>query len=366
MRNRLHTLSFALLGCAAFIGMLPQAAGQAGADTTVYQVVDDPARFPGCEALDTTVEFKRQCASQQLLAFVYQNVRYPQEALEKNIEGSVVLTFVVEKDGKISSPRIIKDIGGGCGLEALRVIGAMNEVGVVWTPAKNKGQVVRSVVNLPVRFRIKEAPPFTISAYGDSVYTRFDEALEYIGGPDSLAAYLNTRLKYPPSGNDSCRVGNIDIQLLVQANGDVRILDLTDYNDLGFDFWYEAIDAATSTLGKWKPALYQGRKVPAAFDISLAFTPTAEACKTIVDKFDLAARLINEGSTLFEQEKQEEGLAKMNEAIALFPNHAGLLLVRGQAYLDMNKLTEACVDLSKARRISLITWYDNILPLICR
>lgn len=365
MRKSLYPLLW-LFCCIAFIAAHPTAIGQTTGDTAVYQVVEDPARFPGCEAVDSTVEFKRQCASQQLLAFVYQNVRYPQEALEKNIEGSVVLTFVVEKDGRISSPKIIKDIGGGCGIEALRVIGAMNEAGVVWTPAKHKGQVVRSVVNLPVRFRIKEAPAFTITAYGDSVYTRFDEALAYEGGEETLAAYLDNRLKYPPAGNDSCRVGNIDIQMLVQANGDVRILDLTDYNDLGFDFWYEAIDAATSTLGKWKPAVYQGRKVPSAFDISLSFTPTVEACKTVVEKFDLAGRLINEGAALFDQEKQEEGLAKMGEAIALFPNHAGLLLVRGQAYLDMNKLAEACADLSKARRIALVKWYDNILPLICR
>ncbi|NUQ25722.1 MAG: energy transducer TonB [Saprospiraceae bacterium] len=365
MRKSLHPLLW-LFCCIAFIAVQPTAIGQTAGDTTIYQVVEDPARFPGCEAVDSTVEFKRQCASQQLLAFVYQNVRYPQEALEQNIEGSVVLTFVVEKDGRISSPKIIKDIGGGCGIEALRVIGAMNEAGVVWTPAKNKGQVVRSVVNLPVRFRIKEAPAFTITAYGDSIYTRFDEALAYEGGEEALAAYLDSRLKYPPVGNDSCRVGNIDIQLLVQANGDVRIVDLTDYNDLGFDFWYEAIDAATSTLGKWKPAVYQGRKVPSAFDISLSFTPTIDACKTVVEKFDLAGRLINEGATLFDQEKQEEGLAKMGEAIALFPNHAGLLLVRGQAYLDMNKLAEACADLSKARRIALVKWYDNILPLICR
>ncbi len=365
MRKSLHFLSWLLCGIAC-IALTTAAAAQTAGDTTIYQVVEDPARFPGCEALDTTVEFKRQCASQQLLAFIYQNVRYPQEALEKNIEGSVVMTFVVEKDGKISAPRILKDIGGGCGLEALRVVGAMNEAGVVWTPAKNKGKIVRSIVNLPVRFRIKEAPPFSITASGDSVYTRFDEALEFIGGPEALAKYLDERLKYPQSGNDSCRVGNIDIQLLVQANGDVRVLDLTDYNSLGFDFWYEATNAATSTLGRWKPAVYQGRKVPAAFDISLAFTPTNEACKTVVEKFDLAARLINEGAGLFEQEKQEEGLAKMNEAIALFPDHAGLLLVRGQAYLDMNRLAEACADLSKARSIAQITWYDNILPLICR
>lgn len=339
---------------------------QVANDTTIYQTVEEAPLFPGCEKLDTTIEAKRNCSSQQVLAFIYQNVRYPQEAIEKNIEGTVVLTFVIEKDGTISAPRILKDIGGGCGLEAFRVVAQMNEAGVRWTPGKNKGKVVRSQFNLPVRFKIKEAPPFITNIYGDTVYTRFDQPLVYEGGEQALADFLNVRLKYPAKYKDSCQVGNIDVQILVRPNGDVRILDLTDYNNLGFDFWYEAIDASTATLGKWTPAVYQDRKVPSGFEISLSFSPTAEACKAIADKYDLATKLINEGSALYGEGKQEEGLAKMSESIALFPDHAGLLIVRGQAYLDMNKLPEACADLSKARRIALIDWYDSVLPLICR
>lgn len=339
---------------------------QAVGDTTIYQTQEEQPLFPGCEKLDTTIEVIRQCASQQLLGFIYQNVRYPQEALNQKIEGTVVLTFVVEKDGTISSPKIVKDIGGGCGLEALRVVGQMNEVGVRWIPGKNKGQPVRSLFSLPVRFRIKEAPPFVVSAYRDTIYTRFDEPLDYITGQDSLAAYLDRRLKYPASGIEKCMVGNIDIQLLVFPTGEVRINDLTDYNDLGFDFWYEAIDAATSTYGKWKPAVFEGRKVTAAFDVSLAFTPTDAGCKSVTEQYTKATNLINEGADLLEKGSQAEGLAKMDEAITMFPDHAGFLLVRGQAYLDMNKLVEACADLSKARRIALVNWYDSVLPLICK
>ena len=107
----------------------------------------------------------------------------------------------------------------------------------------------------------------------DTVYTRFDTPLDYEGGLDQLNVYLADRLEYPPSGNDSCSIGNIQVQVLIQPNGDVKILDVTDFNDLGFDFWYESIDAATSTLGKWKPAVFEGRNVPAAFDITMNFSP---------------------------------------------------------------------------------------------
>jgi Gram-negative bacterial TonB protein C-terminal len=85
------------------------------ADTTIYSVVEEMPRFPGCEAMDTTIQVKTQCAQASLLSFFYDNISYPLEARQNGNEGMVVLTFVVEKDGTIHNPTILKDIGGGCG-----------------------------------------------------------------------------------------------------------------------------------------------------------------------------------------------------------------------------------------------------------
>jgi tetratricopeptide (TPR) repeat protein len=155
------------------------------------------------------------------------------------------------------------------------------------------------------------------------------------------------------------------VQLLVRADNTVGILNITDYNDLGFDFWYEAIDACTSTYGKWTPAQYQGRPVNAALDVSLAFSPQAAACQTVVTQYERASALAEEGATLYNEEKTEEGLAKMSEALALFPRDGKLLLLRGQAYLDLNRIDEACKDLKLARSITLVDWYNGVLQL-CR
>lgn len=337
----------------------------AQSDTTVYKVAEEMPRFPGCEQLDTTAAAKAACAQQQLLSFVYGNIIYPMEARQNGNEGQVVVSFVVEQDGSLSSPRILKDIGGGCGLEVLRVINLMNEMNVRWTPGRIGGKVVRTNFNLPVRFKLEEEPPFAV-VQGDTVYTRFDEPLSYIGGDEALIKWLQEKIDYPPSGNDSCLIGTIDVQILVRANGDVRIFDLTDFANLGNDFWYEAIDASTSTLGKWKPAVYEGHPVPATYDLTLYFEPTAPSCKTVIDNFKRATDLANEGSQLFNDGKQDEGLEKMTEAVALFPNNANFLFLRGQAYLDMNRLEEACADLSRARGIALNDWYSGVLPIICR
>lgn len=333
-------------------------------DTTIYQTVEDPPRFPGCEQLDTTMAFIAQCANANLLNFIYSNIRYPQKAIENDIEGTVVVRFIVEPDSTVSSPEIIRDIGEGCGVEVLRVVELINQAGAKWKPGKMKGQPVRTYFTLPVKFRLEELPAYTMAGR-DTIYTRFDTPLDYKGGLEQLNTYLADRLAYPPSGNDSCQIGNIQVQVLIQGNGDVKVLDIIDFNDLGFDFWYESIDAATSTLGQWIPATYEGRKVPAAFDITMNFSPEDDACKLIVEQYKEAAEKVNEGATLYNDGKQEEGIAKMTEAIELFPEDANFLLARGQAYLDMSSFAEACSDLSQARRISLIKWYDNVLNLIC-
>lgn len=356
VKRIIHTL-FAL-------GLLVSVQAQT-ADTTIYVAVEEMPRFPGCEMLDTTAVVKQQCASQALLSFMYNNIRYPQQAQQEGIEGTVVLSFVVEPDSTISNLSVRKDIGGGCGVEAMRVASQMNNIGVRWSPGKKGGKLVRTQFNLPIRFKIEEPLPYNL-VNGDTIYIQFDEALAFVGGPDSLSNYLNRRLRYPESVQDTCIVGQLEVNVLVHPNKTVRILDITDYNNLGFDFWYEAVAATTSTYGKWKPAVYQGREVPASFTLNMAFTPDNATCQTTVDQYNLAMQLANEGAQLFNEEKQEEGLAKMSEAVAMFPDDANLLILRGQAYLDMDRMGEACIDLSKARDITLLDWYDNLLPFICR
>jgi hypothetical protein len=335
------------------------------ADTTIYQAVEEMPRFPGCEMLDTTAEVKARCATQQLLNFMYNNIRYPQEAIREEIEGMVVMNFVVEKDSTISNLKIVKDIGGGCGLEAMRVAAQMNDIGILWTPGKKDGKAVRTQFTLPIRFKIEEPLPYVVVGL-DTIYTQYDEPLSFAGGPDSLASYLNRRLQYPDSVTDTCIVGRLEVEVLVQPNKNVRILDITDYNNLGFDFWYEAVAATTSTYGKWTPAVYEGRAVPASFSLAMAFTPENDACKTVVERYNDATQLAEEGSILAGEEKYDEAIAKMTQALEMFPEDGNFLILRGQTYLDANRMGEACTDISKARDITLIDWYDNILPLLCR
>lgn len=362
--QRFALLSNLLFGSLLFLISFP-AHSQSPADTTIYKVVEEMPRFPGCENPDSTAEAKQRCAERRLLEFVNQNIEYPLEARQKGFEGTVVVSFVVEKDGALSQITILRNVEGGCGDEAVRVVNLMNIAGLRWVPGKKEGKPVRVQFNLPVKFKLEEALPYVL-IQGDTVYTEFEKPLEYIGGNQALSDYLGKSIKYPASGTEKCLIGEIDIQVLVYPNADVRITQMTDYQDLGFDFWFEAAYAASGTIGKWQPAEYEGRKVASAYDLTVSFVPTAASCKTRIDNYTKANQLADEGEKIYNEGKQEDGIAKISEALALFPDHAAFLFMRGQAYLNQNKFAEACSDLSKGRQIAMVNWFDNILSVICR
>ena len=106
------------------------------ADETVYAFTEDDASFPGGE--------------EALYAYLNKNLQYPELARESNITGTVVIKFVVEKDGSITKASILREIGGGCGKEALRVVKNMPK----WKPGKKEGHAVRSEFTLPVTFEL--------------------------------------------------------------------------------------------------------------------------------------------------------------------------------------------------------------------
>jgi TonB family protein len=102
----------------------------------VMNFVETPPQFPGGAAA--------------LLKFLSENLKYPPLAKENGIEGRVILNFIVEKDGSLSDVRIVRDIGGGCGKEAVRLVQAMPK----YLPGKQNGQAVRVKYTLPVAFKL--------------------------------------------------------------------------------------------------------------------------------------------------------------------------------------------------------------------
>jgi protein TonB len=102
----------------------------------IFVFVEEYPSYPGGE--------------EALYKYLSQNIQYPDVARDNNITGTVVIRFVVEKDGSITKAAIAREIGGGCGKEALRVVNSMPK----WKPGKQSGKAVRTEFTLPVQFQL--------------------------------------------------------------------------------------------------------------------------------------------------------------------------------------------------------------------
>ena len=112
-------------------------------------------RFPGCEDMSGSDDEKKKCAEGKMLAYIYENLKYPAIARENGIEGRAILQFVVDKDGSVADVKIARDPGAGTGDAAKKVILGMNSMGAKWIPGKQRGRAVRVLYTLPVLFRLE-------------------------------------------------------------------------------------------------------------------------------------------------------------------------------------------------------------------
>lgn len=102
----------------------------------VYDVVEQMPSFPG--------------GISGLRTYLNQNIRYPAEAQENCVQGRVVVSFVVGKDGHISDVTVLRSVDPSLDKEAVRVIRNMPR----WTPGKQGGEPVKVRYNVPVSFRL--------------------------------------------------------------------------------------------------------------------------------------------------------------------------------------------------------------------
>lgn len=116
-------------------------AKEAPADSTakeeVFMVAEQMPEFPG--------------GMKELLKFLQDNLKYPENAMKNNVQGRVIVQFVVEKDGTPTEFKVLRSVDPDLDAEALRVMKAMPK----WKPGMQKGQVVRVKFTVPVSFKLQ-------------------------------------------------------------------------------------------------------------------------------------------------------------------------------------------------------------------
>ncbi|MFK7775452.1 MAG: energy transducer TonB [Saprospiraceae bacterium] len=200
----------------------------------IFRVVED---FPvplGCE-LEKTNETKKICAEEKLQEYIYQNFVYPEMAKKNEIEGEVIIQFLLSKDGAVSQPQIVQDIGGGCGEEIYRVVNEMPK----WkmsSAAKSMGEIESVQYILPVKFSIpenekikpkprREGPTFKIKIIKPrfpGCEDRLTEEERISCSKEKMYAFIQKHLRYPPEAKDKGISGEVILHFFIEADGNIR------------------------------------------------------------------------------------------------------------------------------------------------
>lgn len=108
-------------------------------DQSAYQVVEEMPKFPG--------------GQEALMRYIAMNVKYPVDAQRAKTQGRVILQMVIDEQGNVTSPSIIRSVSPSIDAEAIRVIMSMPQ----WLPGKNKGEAVKVKYTIPITFKL--TPP---------------------------------------------------------------------------------------------------------------------------------------------------------------------------------------------------------------
>lgn len=123
-------------------------------DAELIEVSDEPAEPADSVAEDNRIYLNVEVmpefpgGAEALKAWLAERVRYPAAARREGIKGLVEVTAVVEKDGTLSDVRLVRDIGGGCGQEALQAVKAMPK----WIPGSRNGELKRVRISIKIFF----------------------------------------------------------------------------------------------------------------------------------------------------------------------------------------------------------------------
>jgi TonB family protein len=113
-----------------------QAKPEGKSEVQIFTVVEEMPEYPG--------------GNKAMYSFMGQNIKYPEKARQNKVEGTVYVSFVVLKDGSVSSVSVLRGIGSGCDEEAMRVVKSMPN----WKPGKQDGKPVNVQYNLPIKFTL--------------------------------------------------------------------------------------------------------------------------------------------------------------------------------------------------------------------
>ena len=223
----------------------------------VFKVVEEMPEFVGGMA--------------ECMKYLAANVNYPTEAIEKGIQGRVIVQMVVTKEGDIADTKIARGIDPLLDAEALRVVSGMPK----WKPGKQKGEAVNVRYTLPVMFRLggdadkKEASTQTEAKVDENgIHQVCEEMPEFPGGMRECMNWLGKNVNYPATAQEKGIQGRVIIQFVVERDGSITEPKVVRGVDPDLD--KEAL-RVVSAMPNWKPGKHKGEVVRVKYTLPVMY-----------------------------------------------------------------------------------------------
>lgn len=257
-------------------------------EQNIFDKVGKLPKFVGCKSCDIS----------DLFQYLYLNIKYPEEAVSQNIEGTVVVEFVVRQDGYVSNIKILKDVKGNCGNEVLRVIESMNDNGASWVAGKMEQKTVDVRMILPVKFSGREVnrfgddptngPPFRdknvlerVSIVNNNIvyeeiFRLVEDMPRFIGceeikdksqrkscAQEKLQDFIEANMEYPVFDKKGTLDDDTVVRFLVRPDGSIKNVAIVAHStSKEMDNAVLAMMKKMQTGAiKWIPGKQRGRKV---------------------------------------------------------------------------------------------------------
>lgn len=260
----------------------------------VFRVVEKMPRFPGCDDAGDSETDKKRCADKKMLDFLYSNLRYPDRAVRNGIEGQVVVSFIVEKDGSLSNIKSIRSPDESLSEEAIRMIRLMNEKDEKWIPGEQKGQKVRVEFILPILFNLSEKdiqkeagspdlknkdikmiskeglspafPPFPgCEGKGLSLDEKSECAYRL------MMEYIYHTIKYPAEAREKGIQGDVILTMKISKKGRIDQMNIVEDPGSGLGEEVERVIKSMASMGAWYPARKDGLAAEATLSFPVSF-----------------------------------------------------------------------------------------------
>ncbi len=191
-----------------------------------------------------------------MITYLSSSVNYPKEAKENDVQGKVIVNFIVDTDGSVTDANIKRGIGSGCDEEALRVVSSMPN----WIPGKQRGEAVKVSYNLPINFKLDEKD--------EDIFQVVEVMPTFPGGQDAMMKYLGENIKYPQEAKINKVQGRVFVSFVVEKDGSVNDVKLLRGIGSGCD---EESIRVIRAMPNWIPGTQKGEAVRVQYNLPIKF-----------------------------------------------------------------------------------------------